>query len=222
MQTEHAQSSIIKSKKSQGKSKMNLNLILRKFFQFVLSLLFISMTLFYFSVLLMFPLAVLWYAIKIAPLLTPTVIAVLISLGTLGYLGLTVSKNDTAPPQPPTYSDKLTSHDQKARQRILLAMIISASLYDFVAKLLNWNIGFGIFWVWAAVIILISLDGWLLHFRVKQGWYGSNAMEAAELVRFIEKMTHDGNDGDNYRILPKWKPSSNDNGAVAPKDRMAV
>ena len=92
----------------------------------------------------------------------------------------------------------------------------------FVAKQLKWHIGFGVFWAWAAVIILISLDGWLLRFRVRQGWYGSNAMEAAELVRFIESRDRDGNDGDNDRILPKWKPSSNDDAVVAQKDRMAV
>jgi len=71
---------------------MKLNLALAKIFQFVVSLLFISMVLFYFGVLLMFPLAVLWYAIKIASLLTPTVISVLIGIAILGYLGLRVSR----------------------------------------------------------------------------------------------------------------------------------
>jgi hypothetical protein len=69
---------------------MKLNLILTKIFQFVVSLLFITMVLFYFGVLLMFPLAVLWYAIKIASLLSPAVLSVVIGIAVLGYLGLRV------------------------------------------------------------------------------------------------------------------------------------
>ena len=71
---------------------MKFNLTLVKTFQFIVSLLFITMVLFYFGVLLMFPLAVLWYAVKIASLLTPTVISVLIGIAVLGYLGLRVSR----------------------------------------------------------------------------------------------------------------------------------
>ena len=71
---------------------MKFNLTLVKTVQFVVSLLFITMVLFYFGVLLMFPLAVLWYAVKIASLLTPTVISVLIGIAVLGYLGLRVSR----------------------------------------------------------------------------------------------------------------------------------
>ena len=71
---------------------MKLNLVLAKTFQFVVSLMFIAMVLFYVGVLLMFPLAVLWYAIKIAALIAPTVISVLIGIGVLGYLGLRVSQ----------------------------------------------------------------------------------------------------------------------------------
>ena len=71
---------------------MKFNLTLVKTFQFIVSLLFITMVLFYFGVLLMFPLAVLWYAVKIASLLTPTVISVLIGITVLGYLGLRVSR----------------------------------------------------------------------------------------------------------------------------------
>ncbi len=71
---------------------MKLDLTLAKISQFVVSLLFITMVLFYFGVLLMFPLAVLWYAIKIASLLTPTVVSVLIGIAVLGYLGLRVSR----------------------------------------------------------------------------------------------------------------------------------
>jgi uncharacterized membrane protein len=71
---------------------MKLNLLLTKIFQFVVSLLFITMVLFYFGVLLMFPLAVLWYSIKIASLLTPAVLSVAIGVAVLGYLGLRVSR----------------------------------------------------------------------------------------------------------------------------------
>ena len=71
---------------------MKFNLALTKIFQFVVSLLFIAMVLFYFGVLLMFPLAVLWYAVKIASLLTPTVISVLVGIAVLGYLGFRISR----------------------------------------------------------------------------------------------------------------------------------
>jgi hypothetical protein len=71
---------------------MKLNLYLAHIFQFVVSLLFITMVLFYGGVLLMFPLAVLVYAIKIASLLAPTVVAVIVGVAVLGYLGLKVSR----------------------------------------------------------------------------------------------------------------------------------
>jgi hypothetical protein len=71
---------------------MKLDLILAQTLQFVVSLLFITMVMFYGGVILMFPLAVLVYAIKIAALVAPTVVAVLVGVGVLGFLGLKVSK----------------------------------------------------------------------------------------------------------------------------------
>ncbi len=69
-----------------------LHLYLAIIFQFVVSLLFITMVLFYGGVLLMFPLAVLVYAIKIASLLAPTVVSVVIGVAVLGYLAREVSR----------------------------------------------------------------------------------------------------------------------------------
>lgn len=70
---------------------MKLNLILAKIFQFVVSLAFITMVLFYFSVLLMLPLAVLWYAIQITALVSPwSPVSVAVGIAALGYLGLRV------------------------------------------------------------------------------------------------------------------------------------
>lgn len=71
---------------------MKLNLILAQMFQFVVSLLFITVVLFYAGVMLMVPLAVLVYAIKIASLLAPTVVAVIVGIAALGYLGFKVSR----------------------------------------------------------------------------------------------------------------------------------
>ena len=71
---------------------MKLHLYLAVAFQFVVSLLFITMVLFYGGVLLMFPLAVLVYAIKLASLLAPTVVAVIIGIAVLGWLGREVSR----------------------------------------------------------------------------------------------------------------------------------
>jgi len=71
---------------------MKLNLILAQTLQFVVSLLFIAMVLFYAGVILMVPLAVLVYAIKIAGLIAPTVVAVVAGVAVLGYLGLKVSR----------------------------------------------------------------------------------------------------------------------------------
>ncbi len=71
---------------------MKLNLILAQTFQFVISVLFIAMVLFYFGVMLMVPLAVLVYAVKIASLLGPTVVSVIIGIAVVGYLGLQVSR----------------------------------------------------------------------------------------------------------------------------------
>ncbi len=71
---------------------MKLNLLLAQTFQFVVSVLFIAMVLFYFGVMVMVPLAVLVYAIKIASLLGPTIISVIIGIAVLGYLGFKVSR----------------------------------------------------------------------------------------------------------------------------------
>ena len=71
---------------------MKLNLILAQTFQLVVSLLFITMVLFYAGVILMFPLAVLVYAIKIAAFVAPTVVSVIVGIAVLGYLGFKVSR----------------------------------------------------------------------------------------------------------------------------------
>lgn len=71
---------------------MKLNLILAQLFKFVVSLVFITSVLFYVGVIVMVPLAVLWYSIKIAGLILPTVLAVIVGIGVLGYLGLQVSR----------------------------------------------------------------------------------------------------------------------------------
>jgi len=71
---------------------MKLHLYLALTLQYLISLLFITMVLFYGSVLLIFPLAIMVYAIKIASLLAPTVVAVIIGIAVLGWLGREVSR----------------------------------------------------------------------------------------------------------------------------------
>ncbi|MCX7109033.1 MAG: hypothetical protein NTX45_02670 [Proteobacteria bacterium] len=71
---------------------MKLNLIVAKILQFAVSLVFITLVLLYIGVLLMLPLAVLWYSVKLASLLIPAVIAVIFGIAVLGYLGLKVSR----------------------------------------------------------------------------------------------------------------------------------
>ncbi len=70
---------------------MKLNLVMAQTFQFVISVLFIAMVLCYFGVLLMVPLAVLVYAIKIVSFTGP-IISVLLGIGVLGFLSFKVSK----------------------------------------------------------------------------------------------------------------------------------
>ncbi|MFZ4701084.1 MAG: hypothetical protein ACOYMG_13625 [Candidatus Methylumidiphilus sp.] len=71
---------------------MKLNLIVAKILQFAVSLVFITLVLLYIGVLLMLPLAVLWYSVKLASLLIPAVISVIFGIAVLGYLGLKVSR----------------------------------------------------------------------------------------------------------------------------------
>ena len=142
--------------------------------------------------------------------------------------GLYISKQNPAPQEDiepllsPTLSDKLASRELKARLFIGEVILLSMFFYSLTAKLLHWSTGFGVYWICLAILIIIGLDWWLLRFRVKQGWYWSNAMEAAEIVQFIENRNRDGNNGDSDRILPKWKPNVNEGVVVTPKDRMAV
>ncbi len=73
---------------------MKSNLIVARILQFVVSLVFISAVMFYIGVLLMLPLAVFWYSVKIATLLLPflpTAISVIIGVAVLGYVGFKVS-----------------------------------------------------------------------------------------------------------------------------------
>lgn len=143
------------------------------------------------------------------------------------YLAKYYKKNpdpqrDIEPLLPPTLSDKLASHELRARLLIGKVILLSMFFYYLTARLLHWTTGFGVYWMCLAIVIIIGLDWWLLRFRVKQGWYGSNAMEAAEIVKFIENRNRDGNNGDSDRILPKWKPIVNKGTVVTPKDRMAI
>ncbi|MEI7869036.1 MAG: hypothetical protein WCI11_14195 [Candidatus Methylumidiphilus sp.] len=71
---------------------MKLNLIVAKILQFAVSLVFITLVLVYIGVLLMLPLAVLWYSVKLASLFIPAVISVVFGIAVLGYLGLKVSR----------------------------------------------------------------------------------------------------------------------------------
>ena len=71
---------------------MKLNLIVAKILQFAVSLVFITLVLLYIGVLLMLPLAVLWYSVKLASLFIPAVISVVFGIAVLGYLGLKVSR----------------------------------------------------------------------------------------------------------------------------------
>ena len=71
---------------------MKLDLVLAKVFQFVVSVMFVTMVMVYFGMLLMVPLAVMWYAVKFTSIFLPTILAVIIGIGVLGYLGLKVSK----------------------------------------------------------------------------------------------------------------------------------
>jgi len=63
-----------------------------KILQFAVSLVFITLVLLYIGVLLMLPLAVLWYSVKLASLFIPAVISVIFGIAVLGYLGLKVSR----------------------------------------------------------------------------------------------------------------------------------
>lgn len=71
---------------------MKLKYYLALLFQAVVSLIFITTVLFYGGIIVLVPLAILLYSIKIVALLAPTVLAVVAGIGILGYLGLQVYK----------------------------------------------------------------------------------------------------------------------------------
>lgn len=69
---------------------MKLSLLLAKSFQFIIFVLFIFMVLVYFGFILMVALSVLFYAIRLVSLVLPTVLAVVVGIAVLGYLGMAV------------------------------------------------------------------------------------------------------------------------------------
>ena len=74
---------------------MKFDLIVARIIQIVVSLVFITTVMLYVGVLLMLPLAIFWYSVKIATLLLPflpTAISVIIGIAALGFVGLKVSK----------------------------------------------------------------------------------------------------------------------------------
>lgn len=71
---------------------MKINLILARFFQFVVFVLFTFMALVYFGALLMVALAVLWYSVRIVSLLGSPVVAVAAGLAVFGYAGWQISR----------------------------------------------------------------------------------------------------------------------------------
>lgn len=72
---------------------MKLNIILTKVFKFITFVLFTFMTLVYFGVLLLLPLDILLQIVRIAQGVgLPTVVAVAVGLGALGYVGHAIWK----------------------------------------------------------------------------------------------------------------------------------
>ncbi len=71
---------------------MKLNIVLAKTVQFIVSVIFVTMVMFYFGMLLMIPLAVMWYATLISSYFLPFWLSVIVGIGVMGYLGLKVSK----------------------------------------------------------------------------------------------------------------------------------
>jgi hypothetical protein len=113
---------------------------------------------------------------------------------------------------PITLSDKLTAYELAKRLRIAALISVGGSSYYGAAVIFDWPDSSGVYWTWLAVMLIMGLDWLLLSVRVRQGWYGSNGMEAMEIVRYVERRER-GNGGDNDRILPRRKARFDDNTA---------
>ena len=65
------------------------------------------------------------------------------------------------------------------------------------------------FWIFIVTSLILSIRLWLIHFRIKRGYFGNNRHEALQLISFIqEKLNDDSGDGGlppNTKAFPEIK-----------------
>lgn len=88
---------------------------------------------------------------------------------------------------PKTVSDLIALHARSASLRGCLMVALGAAGYFYAAGKLHFEPNPAVLWVALSIGLVLLTDYALLKLRVAMGWYGSNAIEALEIARFLHK-----------------------------------
>lgn len=100
----------------------------------------------------------------------------------------------------------LMLNEKQRRSKPVFFFLFLAITLDFTLKVtINLDSGWWVVGVCSALLAILQLDHKLIEYRIIRGWYGMNAFETLEIVRFISSHSDpdDFNDEDGIkRIRP--------------------
>ena len=123
-----------------------------------------------------------------------------------------------------TVSDQIASWELRSSLWGCLMIIFPVMVYYYTAPILHFEPNPAALFVGLSIGVVLLTDYALLKIRVVRGYYGSNALEAMEIVRFLHKKRDSGDSGSMRKILPTKTAVSVENyvsesGNVADIDR---
>jgi hypothetical protein len=101
-----------------------------------------------------------------------------------------------------TVSDLIALRELSASLRGCLLLFSGTAGYHYAAAMLHFEPQPTVFWITLGIGLVLLIDYLLLKIRVVMGWYGTNAIEAMEIARFLHKIgKNDGGSGSKRDIL---------------------
>jgi hypothetical protein len=100
-----------------------------------------------------------------------------------------------------TIADSIVYHEAKEVLMGVVFILIGLGGYYFLASVMGYPPNSTVLWIAGFAIGMLILDWVLLKIRVVKGWYGYNAMEAMEIVRFTLSRNSDDSGTGGRKLL---------------------